>query len=149
MKAFRWFLLLGGIAWLTGCQESVQRSDSLLIEEALPYITEAEFKAALAEQTRPILVEFCVPVGCARCDEMRPLVNQLAEDHSDDIEVVRVNLNYERALTERMGVRVCPTYIAFDQGQEVFRKAYPTTTDLIASELHRVRSNNSRAENSN
>ena len=138
MRPIVLLMILSGLGWLTGCQESGQPSNPELIEDALPYISSAELKAAMAEQERPILVEFCVPVGCFRCDEMRPQINQLALDKSDSIEVVRVNLNHERALAIGLGVKVCPTYIAFDNGQPVFSIAYPTSADLIASDLDRM-----------
>lgn len=138
MNSIRWFILLGGIGWFTGCREPVEPSNNQLVDDALPYVSAAELKEAVAEHERPILVEFCVPVGCFRCDEMRPQVNQLAEDNSDGLEVVRVNLNHERAFAIGMGVKVCPTYVAFDNGQPVFSIAYPTSGDLIARELNRI-----------
>ena len=135
MISLRWLTLLGGVVWLAGCSGSTPSVSPEVDEDALPYVTAAELKTAMVEQERPLLVEFCVPVGCYRCDEMRPQVNQLALDQSDDIEVVRVNLNDERALAIQMGVTVCPSYFVFDGGQEMLRIAYPTSGDLIASQL--------------
>lgn len=140
MSLNRLLMLSIGFAWLTGCStepshSSRQNSD----ENSVPYYTARELKTALAEHTNPVLVEFSVPVGCSRCDTMRPQVNELADYKPNDIEVLRVNFNHDRVLANQLGVTVCPTYIAFEDGQELFRIAYPTSGDLIASELQRIR----------
>lgn len=101
--------------------------------ESIAYISADEFASTVAEESDVVLVEFCVPVGCFRCDEMRPQIDRLAAEQGDRLTIRRVNLNQEQALTSRLGVSVCPTYVAFRDGKEVFRAAYPTSADLIVA----------------
>lgn len=136
MNSARLAMLTIGTACLIGCSNEPSQSSLREADDAsVPYYTARELKSVLAEQTHPVLVEFCVPTGCYRCEEMRPQINQLAKDESNGIEVVRVDLHLDRALANEMGVTACPSYIAFDGGEEVFRSAYPTSFNLIASEL--------------
>jgi thioredoxin-like negative regulator of GroEL len=100
---------------------------------AVPYIGAAELTNMLNSDDRLLLVEFCVPRGCFRCDEMRAQIDRLASD--ERIVVRRVDFNQHPELTSRLGVSVCPSYVAFHQGQEQFRAAYPTSADLIVAKL--------------
>lgn len=102
---------------------------------AAAYVAVADFKQLLESSTEPILVEFGVETGCARCDELRPQLEWLADQFAGKAKVRRVNLNAERALAAQLGVTTCPTYIAFVDGEEAFRTSYPTSGDLIASQL--------------
>ncbi|MEM8946660.1 MAG: thioredoxin family protein [Planctomycetota bacterium] len=123
-----------------GCDRNGVRSGRLGVEDesAVPYITSADLSKSLASEPGAMLVEFCVPVGCYRCDEMRPQVDNLAETRANRASVYRVNLVTERPFAQQQGITMCPTYVAFVDGEEVFRAAYPTTGEMLASELDRL-----------
>lgn len=118
-----------GCQYGTGTQFDADRSESV------SYISANEFPATVAGENGVVLVEFCVPIGCFRCDEMREQVDRMATDERERLEVRRVNLNQYPALANELGVSVCPSYIAFRNGEEVFRAAYPTSSDLIVAGL--------------
>lgn len=62
---------------------------------------------------------------------MRPQVDSLIEQLGERATVCRINLNSERQLVAKLKVTVCPTYVAFVNGKELFRMAYPTSGDLL------------------
>ena len=118
-----------------GCHERGSTQPDSPAEESVSYISADEFTTTVAEESDVVLVEFCVPFGCFRCDEMRPQIDRLAAEQRDRLTICRVNFSQEPALTSRLGVSVCPSYVAFRDGEEVFRAAYPTSADLIVVEL--------------
>ena len=137
MSLTRVSMLLLGCAWLAGCSSEPSQSSFLEPDDAsVPYCTAAELKAALAKEDGLVLVEFCVPVGCFRCDEMRPHIDRLAHVEQDRTVVHRVDLTLERAFASQLGVTMCPSYVAFRNGEEVFRTEYPTSSDLIALQIN-------------
>ena len=97
----------------------------------VPFADAAEIAQLLASSDQPTLLEFCVPVGCARCEAMREPINGLALRQTGQLHVRRVNLNFERDLAARLGVSVCPTYVVVAAGKEVGRAPYPTSADLV------------------
>jgi thioredoxin 1 len=105
---------------------------------ASPYVTVDELQSLLDGSTEVVLVEFGVEIGCYRCDELRPQIEQLAEQFAGRATVRRINLHRERPLAAQLGVAVCPTYVAFVAGREAFRTTYPTSGDLIKAQLNRV-----------
>ena len=69
----------------------------------------------------PSLVEFgsntCVP-----CQQMAPILKELAAQYKGKIEVTTVDVYKEPRLAERQGIRAIPTQVFFDkQGKEVSR----------------------------
>ncbi|MEN0111838.1 MAG: thioredoxin family protein [Planctomycetota bacterium] len=100
--------------------------------EPAPYLTLDGLTRVVAGDGGVTLVEFCVPTGCVRCDQMRDSIERIA---SERIAVRRFDLSRHPALAWEFGVTVCPSYVAFRDGREVFRAAHPTSADLIASGL--------------
>ncbi|MEM9351828.1 MAG: thioredoxin family protein [Planctomycetota bacterium] len=124
----------------TGCRVARNSQPDPRTIESVSYVTVDELAASLSTDSdstdrNVVLVEFCVPSGCPRCDEMRAPIDRLASDQGQRLEVQRVNLRREPAVAWELGVTVCPSYIAFRDGQEVFRAAYPTSAERIAAEL--------------
>ncbi len=119
---------------LTGCTNSVS-TQAALETDLVPYVTSQEFTKLLNNSSRPVLAEFSVPIGCARCDKMRPQIESLVTDLNGRAEVCRLNLNYERQLVNQLGITVCPTYVAFADGQELFRISDPTSGDMLMARL--------------
>lgn len=127
-------LLLFGlvvIAGTLGCTQVGERAPQAAPE--VPYVDGNEVARLVQSSSEPMLLEFCVPVGCFRCDEMRPSINALAKEKADSLSVLRVNLNFDRELAAEWGVTVCPTYVVIAEGREVGRTAYPTSADLVSA----------------
>lgn len=122
---------------LLGC--SVESKSSLMEitsdTSSLQCLTTNELTQLLRSSSKPVLVEFSVPVGCARCNQMQPQIRKLASQVSERAELCLINFNYERQLVNELGITVCPTYIAFVDGREVFRTSHPTSGDLLLARL--------------
>ena len=137
MGIFSTFLAMAGCQDVPPTQVDARAKEPFpyVSAESVPYISAEEFAAAVASDGPAVLVEFCVPAGCFRCDEMRGQIDQLATNERERLMVRRVNLNQQPALARQIGVAVCPSYVVFRDGEEVFRAAYPTSADLIMAGL--------------
>ncbi|MCA9188332.1 MAG: thioredoxin family protein [Pirellulaceae bacterium] len=118
----------------TGCQEETRTESDTPAVESVPYVSADEFADAVAGDDA-VLIEFCVPFGCFRCDEMCEQIDRLAASQQGELVVRRIDLNQQPAIARQFGVSVCPSYIAFRNGEEVFRTAYPTSSGLIVAGL--------------
>lgn len=105
---------------------------------AVPYITAKEFSQRLSSAGLPMLVEFSVPAGCYRCDQMSSQIENISTDVEGKVDVYRLNLKFECDLVAQLGIKVCPTYVAFDHGKEVFRVAHPTSGAMLAAKLEKI-----------
>jgi thioredoxin 1 len=77
-------------------------------------VTEASFDDEVLGADRPVLVDFWAP-WCGPCKALAPFLEQIERDRPD-VKVVKVNIEDERALVERLGVASVPTVMRFDNG---------------------------------
>ncbi len=125
------------VSLIGGCGPNMSRpiSHDRLKTSYLPVVSGAELETRVQRSGRPLLVEFGVDFGCHRCDQMRPEMTNLARDFEGRADVLRVDFNSNRQLAARFGTTICPSYVLFDRGQVVAKRSFPTSADLLASDL--------------
>lgn len=83
------------------------------------YIQEADFVNLLASE-KPIVVDFTAS-WCGPCKVVSPLMDQLIEEFGDQVTVVKVDIDQNKAITKDHNVRSIPAVIYFNNGEEVNR----------------------------
>lgn len=82
-----------------------------------------------------VLVEFGDDVSCYRCQQMTPVVNSVCADFADQAHVVRVPYAPASRMGKTLGLRVCPTYFVFKDGQIVDRVEGSVATPVLIAKL--------------
>lgn len=78
-------------------------------------VTDASFDSEVLESAVPVLVDFWGD-HCPACRQISPILQELAEQSSDQYKVVKIHA-VENALTSaRYGVRAMPTVLVFAAG---------------------------------
>lgn len=96
-------------------------------------IVEAErrtFDEEVFEPPEPVVVEF-VTDWCDTCQELEPVVEELAETHADEIRVVTVDVESEGRLANEYHVADVPTFIAFVRRNSLKRISGDVTADDV------------------
>jgi thioredoxin 1 len=78
-------------------------------------VTEATFEQEVLTSETPVLVDFWAE-WCGPCHAIAPVLEKIAEEHGDDLKLVKVNIDNEQALSIRYGVMSIPTMILFKDG---------------------------------
>lgn len=87
---------------------------------------------------RPVLADFGRGV-CIPCKMMQPILEALAEEYKGKAEVLIIEIDKHRALTQRSKIRAIPTQIFFDaQGNEVYRHQGFMSRDAIVAKLKEI-----------
>lgn len=76
---------------------------------------ETEFNTLL--ESEPLLVVDCTATWCGPCKLIAPLIDQLAEEYRDRAKVCKLDLDSNKDVAKRFGIRSIPAIMIFKQGE--------------------------------
>ena len=83
-------------------------------------ITSADFQIEVLGSALPVLVDV-YGTYCPPCEQMMPVVEELADEVAGQASVVKLNADENSGLASSLRVRGVPTFIVFKNGEEVGR----------------------------
>ena len=98
------------------------------------HVAEAEFDAALANSTIPVLVDFYAP-WCGPCKALAPELDKQAEAFSGRIEFLKVNVDEATELSRKFNVEGVPTLLFFRDGKVVDSFVGRPAADVLKTRL--------------
>ncbi|RZM74362.1 thioredoxin [Leptolyngbya iicbica] len=75
---------------------------------------ETEFDALLASES--LVVIDCTATWCGPCKLIAPLIDQLADEYSDRVKVLKLDLDTNKEVAKRFGIRSIPAVMFFADG---------------------------------
>jgi thioredoxin 1 len=81
----------------------------------LTHLTDATFDENVNGATKPVLVDFTA-VWCPPCQALSPILEEVAGEHADSLEIVKLDVDENPATTRRFDVMSMPTLILFKDG---------------------------------
>lgn len=81
-------------------------------------ITDASFDAEVLKNDKPVVVDYWAE-WCAPCRMVAPVLEEIAQEHSDKIDVVKLNIDENPETAQRYGIMQIPTLGVFSGGEVV------------------------------
>jgi thioredoxin 1 len=78
-------------------------------------LTDDTFDEAVLGASKPVLVDFTA-VWCPPCQALSPILEEVAGEHADKLEIVKLDVDENPATTRRFDVMSMPTLILFKDG---------------------------------
>ncbi|MFN7253612.1 MAG: thioredoxin family protein [Microcystis sp.] len=76
---------------------------------------ETEFDSLLNSES--LLVVDCTATWCGPCKLVAPLIDRLADDYRDRAKVFKLDLDSNKPVAKRFGIRSIPAVMVFKQGK--------------------------------
>ena len=97
-------------------------------------ITSAEFELVISSKEKMVLIDFFAD-WCGPCKMLAPVLEQLASEYQDKLEIYKVNVDEESDLAMKFGVQSIPTLILFQDGTLVKQSVGFMSKDQLVSLL--------------
>jgi thioredoxin 1 len=88
----------------------------------------------LINSDKPTLVDFWAP-WCSPCRMMIPIIDQTKTELGDKANVLKVDVDKNKELSIKYGVRGVPTFIIFKNGEVVWRRSGIIPKKLIEDKI--------------
>ncbi|MCX8210428.1 MAG: thioredoxin [Lewinella sp.] len=91
----------------------------------------------LIDGETPVLVDFFA-TWCGPCHAYSPILAQLKADLGDDLRLVKIDVDRNEEICQKLGVSSMPTTIIFQNGELKFRAAGVQPISVLKAELSKL-----------
>ena len=92
---------------------------------------------ALINGDTPVLIDFYA-TWCGPCKAYSPILQQLKEDLGDNLRLIKIDVDRNPEITQKLGVQSMPTTMIFQQGELKFRAAGVQSPQTLKNELAKL-----------
>ena len=84
--------------------------------DLIKHISDATFEAEVLQSDKPVLVDYWAE-WCGPCKAIAPTLDELATAYDGKLQIAKVNVDENRAVPAKFGIRGIPTLMVFKNGQ--------------------------------
>jgi thioredoxin 1 len=84
--------------------------------ELITHTSDASFNADVIEAATPVLVDYWAE-WCGPCKMIAPILDEVSKDYDGKLRVAKMNVDENRDVPAKYGIRGIPTLMLFKDGQ--------------------------------
>ncbi len=87
-----------------------------MANELIKHVTDATFETEVLNAGSPVLVDFWAE-WCGPCKMIAPILDEVATGYDGKLQVAKMNVDDNREVPAKFGIRGIPTLMVFKNGQ--------------------------------
>ncbi len=87
-----------------------------MASELIKHISDASFEVDVLQSTQPVLVDYWAE-WCGPCKMIAPILDEVSTAYEGKLQVTKMNVDENRDIPAKFGIRGIPTLMLFKDGQ--------------------------------
>ena len=87
-----------------------------MANELIKHVSDSSFETDVLKADKPVLVDFWAE-WCGPCKAIAPALDELASTYDGKLTIAKVNVDENRTIPAKFGIRGIPTLMVFKNGQ--------------------------------
>ena len=87
-----------------------------MASDLITHTTDTSFDADVLQSSTPVLVDFWAE-WCGPCRMIAPVLDDVAQSHEGKLKIVKINVDENREIPGKYGIRSIPTLMLFKNGE--------------------------------
>ena len=84
--------------------------------ELIKHVSDASFEADVLKSSTPVLVDYWAE-WCGPCKMIAPILDEVSKDYDGRLQIAKMNVDENRDVPAKFGIRGIPTLMLFKDGQ--------------------------------
>ncbi|MDR2155220.1 MAG: thioredoxin TrxA [Burkholderiaceae bacterium] len=89
---------------------------SKMANDLIKHVSDSSFETDVLKSDQPVLVDFWAE-WCGPCKAIAPALDELANTFNGKIQIAKINVDENRTVPAKFGIRGIPTLMMFKNGQ--------------------------------
>ena len=87
-----------------------------MASELIKHISDSSFEADVLKSGKPVLVDYWAE-WCGPCKMIAPILDEVSSTYEGNLQVAKMNVDENRDIPAKFGIRGIPTLMLFKDGQ--------------------------------
>ena len=87
-----------------------------MASDLIKHVTDTSFESDVIQAEKPVLVDYWAE-WCGPCKMIAPILDEVSEAYKDKLQIAKMNVDENRDIPAKFGIRGIPTLMLFKGGQ--------------------------------
>ena len=87
-----------------------------MASDLIKHVTDDSFQTDVLQASGPVLVDFWAE-WCGPCKMIAPILDEVSKDYNGRLQITKMNVDENRDVPAKFGIRGIPTLMLFKDGQ--------------------------------